>query len=740
MKAVRKLKQNSGFTISELLVATLILLLTSAMLVTCIRLGLKQLYKQTQESEAQILCTTLSTAVQDELSYASDVQKTDTPMGTVYTFSKENMLAPVGFYIATETTSDTDETTFEYSAVTDNTLYSESTLGKIYLASEDSEGNLSNIMGMVSTGAYNIENSSYGSLQAGMLLKETSGGFEVRISVYNGSDIDTPLSVKDFYVGKIAASATSITVDDSGDDETFTLRFNPNGGKFTEDDSTAVKTYSGLVRGIRFSIPVVESEGRTFEGWQPDVGDIVYSGTVTVSGDMTYTAQWSGAGSGTARFFKSASDYDPAKPGERTVATISVAYGNIIGGTFNDVTNYWPGHPTDNAYDGVASSVYKAGYVFDGWQDLATGKVYYFANGAHGDVWTCTKDTVFVAHYAKVYNAYFYRGYDAGGNPIDLYRTVQVQYNSTLTFPAAPTRNGHVFTGWEYERALDDKVLCDVSDTGLKYTFEKDMKFVATWDNYTLTFYNGNTVIGQAIYNQFDGSNTYLDTIEPDEFLHADDDTWQFNGWYSDPVNNIRDYDENGDPTPENTVLSRLSATNRNVDLYAGFVNKNSIYEKTNALTNGDKMVIIGGDGEGERRVMITSGDGITDSEITVYADDDTTYVKADDAQSHVWNVETGSNGRYRIYILDGSKKRYLDMLQIAWGYWIRLRDDANGRQWSYDDANHELSGKWNNNTRYVRFDGEDFENYSKSSDNGNLYIYSYKAAGEATSFNGYTP
>ena len=98
----KKLKQNKGFSFAELLVATIILLLTSGMLVVCIQLGIKQLYKNTQDSEAQMLCTTLSTAIQDELTYASDIRVSNTTAGNTITVAKEGMSDSVGFYIAAE--------------------------------------------------------------------------------------------------------------------------------------------------------------------------------------------------------------------------------------------------------------------------------------------------------------------------------------------------------------------------------------------------------------------------------------------------------------------------------------------------------------------------------------------------------------------------------------------------------------------------------------------------------------
>ena len=140
----KKLKQNKGFSFAELLVATIILLLTSGMLVVCIQLGMKQLYKQTQDSEAQMLCTTLSTAIQDELTYASEVSVSSSTAGNTITFAKEGMSDSIGFYIAAESEDSdaADPSTFEFTAVTDDSAFSAINLGKIYLASTDDSNNI----------------------------------------------------------------------------------------------------------------------------------------------------------------------------------------------------------------------------------------------------------------------------------------------------------------------------------------------------------------------------------------------------------------------------------------------------------------------------------------------------------------------------------------------------------------------------------------------------------------------
>lgn len=731
---VKKLKQNNGFTISELLIATLIVLLTSGMLITCIQLGMRQFYKQSQKSEAHMLCTMLSTAVQDELSYASNVEMVDVDesSGKHLTFTKKGVTEKVGFYIATETSSDTDESTFEYVPVTNDSASARDNLGKIYLASVDASNTITNYYGLVSTGAYNIENSTFGSLQAGMVVKETTGGYEVKIEVFNGTDISKALATKNFYVGKIA-STVNADVDTTADDETFTLTFDPNGGSFTQDGSTSPKTYTNVLRDTVFFVPdVTHASNYEFDGWLSSDGEKIYTGSVTVTKDMTYVAQWKAGTNGTARFYQYASDYDPAKPGENTVASISVAFGNIIGGQKNGVTNYWPGHPTDGMYDGVANRLYRDGYVFDGWEDMTTGQVYYFANGEHGDVWTCTRDTVFIAHYTKIYTASFYRNYDAYGNPTDLIETRTVTYNTRLEFPTAPTWDGRIFTGWEYERAVNDKVTLSPNETGMQYTFEKNMAFVATWDEYTLTFYNGNTMIGKAIYHPNSNTYTYTDEITAEE-LSFDAANWTFNGWYSDPENEVREFDENGDATPENTILETLSSTNRNIDLYAGWKNATAMYYKTDVLETGSYFLIIGGDSLGNNRKALTDNNNdIATTNVTVRGNNQEKYVVYQTSlDNHDWYYDDDR------YIRKSNNHKKLDVT-VGGSLSVKSSGFLNARHWQY--TNHALVGSWGvSSDRYVYFSNNAFNNSTNSTSNGNIHIYEYKDPGEILSFNGYS-
>lgn len=70
---MNKLKNNKGFTLTELLAATLIMLLVSLGLATGVALSNKQFVVSIRESEAEELYSTLETILTNELRFTNDV-------------------------------------------------------------------------------------------------------------------------------------------------------------------------------------------------------------------------------------------------------------------------------------------------------------------------------------------------------------------------------------------------------------------------------------------------------------------------------------------------------------------------------------------------------------------------------------------------------------------------------------------------------------------------------------------
>lgn len=84
--ARKKLQSKYGLSIVELLSAIIVMLLVTATLVIGVRLGVKAYVESVSMSEAQILCSTLTTTISDELRYADTIKVADD--GKITFFSK----------------------------------------------------------------------------------------------------------------------------------------------------------------------------------------------------------------------------------------------------------------------------------------------------------------------------------------------------------------------------------------------------------------------------------------------------------------------------------------------------------------------------------------------------------------------------------------------------------------------------------------------------------------------------
>ena len=78
MKTIkRKIQNKGGFSLTELLVATLIMMLATGLLTQTLSLAIDQFYRQTRESEAQLLCASLMAYLESELAYAAVTKQPD---------------------------------------------------------------------------------------------------------------------------------------------------------------------------------------------------------------------------------------------------------------------------------------------------------------------------------------------------------------------------------------------------------------------------------------------------------------------------------------------------------------------------------------------------------------------------------------------------------------------------------------------------------------------------------------
>lgn len=73
-KIKNKLKKSRGFTIAELLFSVIILMLSTSVIIQCFNLGVGNVVRETRASEAQLLCSALASSLQNELTYARDIE------------------------------------------------------------------------------------------------------------------------------------------------------------------------------------------------------------------------------------------------------------------------------------------------------------------------------------------------------------------------------------------------------------------------------------------------------------------------------------------------------------------------------------------------------------------------------------------------------------------------------------------------------------------------------------------
>ncbi len=87
-KCKTKLSKSKGFTLVELLFSIIILMLSTTVILQCFNLGLGNVIRETRASEAQLLCSALTSSLQNELTYARDIKVTDGKLDTYFSSSR----------------------------------------------------------------------------------------------------------------------------------------------------------------------------------------------------------------------------------------------------------------------------------------------------------------------------------------------------------------------------------------------------------------------------------------------------------------------------------------------------------------------------------------------------------------------------------------------------------------------------------------------------------------------------
>ena len=177
-------RSRDGFSLTELLIAVLIMALATAALTSALILAFRHFYKSAQRTEAQFLCASIAEFVEDELLFS----KVDVSGGDLkWSKGTHNMGSNIKFYVNTEDGG--------YEEIDGSTL---NTYGKIVITGDNFSGDYYKI---ASDGSYDVETGRGYSLLAGMSLDwdDSNGWFSVEIVVVDKND-KTVLSDDSFTV------------------------------------------------------------------------------------------------------------------------------------------------------------------------------------------------------------------------------------------------------------------------------------------------------------------------------------------------------------------------------------------------------------------------------------------------------------------------------------------------------------------------------------------------------------
>ena len=266
-----------------------------------------------------------------------------------------------------------------------------------------------------------------------------------------------------FYVpgDSVPADVTALTV--QWTDPTYAVTLHPSGGTINNGNVTE------YIYGVGATLPTADDmtyTGHTFKGWYDNeglTGDPVMAIGGTEMGNKEYWAKW------TINQYTITFDTD----GGSEVAPITQDYGTAITA---------PADPT------------REGYTFTGW-DTAIPATMPAHNMTITAQWTVNQYTI---------------TFDTdGGSEV---APITQDYGTAITAPAAPTREGYTFTGW-------DKTIPATMPAG-------DMTITAQWtvNQYTITYdLDGGTAEGNP--------DTY--TVETDAFTLKNPTRpgYTFTGW-----------------------------------------------------------------------------------------------------------------------------------------------------------------------------------------------------------------
>ena len=332
----------------------------------------------------------------------------------------------------------------------------------------------------------------------------------VTIPSKDGYEIDTDLVKEETYTIKVD-SVNETVVKIYFKRSTYDLTFDANGGYFGSDTTATADKVEKVIYGSSLTAPTVDRTGYTFDGWEYNTK--IYSAEDIAKMTMpeypiTFTAKWTAAPFTVRYVFNDKLIYSDSATYDKTYTVRSVTEGEY------EITK-WTIEGTQLTYNAGESFTYTYDKVITLVGDASTEPSGNYTATFNPDGGTFA-DTKLV---------------DASGN----YVITGLKTGDTITEPAAPTKAGYTFNGWD-------------SPVGTMGT--ENVTFTAIWNanNITVKYYDDDAT---TTFKDDDGNDltTEITVGKEIEVTDVSKDGYVFANW------TFTYYDKDGKELRKDTVF-----------------------------------------------------------------------------------------------------------------------------------------------------------------------------------------